>query len=389
MSARAAVRLVVVREFTTRVRERAFRISTVVMLLSIGAVILLPKLLGATSFDVGAVGPQARAVVESARAQADLAQVTVTVHTLPDDAVARAKAGRGDLDAVVTSDGEVVTRQFLPDQLKPFLLGAVQSAALQRQLRSAGVDPRLLAVPPPVVHSLRPDSAAAEQRRGIALLGVILLFGQLLGYGSQVALGVVEEKSSRVIEVLLATVRPLHLLVGKVIGIGLVGLLQLTMVSTVAAGFAARTGTIDLNASTVATIGQLLVWYVLGFTFFAFLYAAVAATVSRTEDVGQVVTPLSTLTMGALFLGIYAGSNPTSTLTQVLSFLPPFSALVMPPRWAGGEVALRQVLLSMAAMVVGTVGVAHLGARIYRGSVLRLGSRVRLRDALVASRRGS
>jgi ABC-2 type transport system permease protein len=386
MSGWAAVRLVIAREFITRVRTRTYRVSTLVMLLSIGAVLVLPKLLGATSFTVGVVGSQAHAVAESARAEAHLAKITITVRTLPDNAIARQQAGRGTVNAALTSDGRIVTRQYLPDQLKPFLLGAVQQAELDSRLRRAGVDPQLLAVPPPPVESLRPDSPAAEQRRNISRLGLILLFGQLIGYGTQVAFGVGEEKSSRVIEVLLATIKPLHLLVGKVLGIGLVGLLQLTTVSVAAAGFATRTGTIDVNRSTVATIGQLLVWYVLAFGFFAFLYAAVASTVSRTEDVGQVTTPLSTLTMGCLLLGLYAASNPTSALTSVLSYLPPFSPLVMPPRWAGGETALWQVLTSMAIMMLAIAGVAWIGARIYRGSILRIGTKVRLRDALTAAR---
>ena len=387
MSGWDAIRLVIAREFSTRVRERAFRTATLVALLSIGVVIALPKLLGATSFDVAVVGPESRAVAEIARAQADLADITVEVHVVSDDATARREARSGDVDAALTTDRTIVTRQSLPGTLKPFLLGAVQQAELTDRLTTAGVDPQLLAVPAPTVESLRPDSDAAEQQRTVALLGVIVLFGQLFGYGTQVAFGVTEEKSSRVIEVLLATIKPLHLLIGKVIGIGLVGLLQLSLVGAAAAGLASRTGTIDLNAGTVGAIGQLLLWYVLGFAFFAFLYAAVAATVSRTEDTAQVVAPLSTLTMGALFLGLFAASNPTSTLTGVLSFVPPFSALVMPPRWAGGEVARWQVLASMAVMVVVTVGVARLGARVYEGSVLRLGSRVRLRDALAASRR--
>jgi ABC-2 type transport system permease protein len=379
------VRLVVAREFFTRVRERAFRTSTLVILLILGAVIVLPNLAGLTRFTVGVVGDDARQVVESAKAQAELAKITVNVRQLPDDATARAQAGRGDIAAAVTSDGTILTRQYVPDQLKPFLLGAVQDAALQKKLRGANVDPNLLAIPPPNVVSIRPDSESAQQRRNLAFIGIMVLFGQLFGFGTQVAMGVVEEKSSRVVEVVLSAIRPVQLLVGKVIGIGLVGLLQLGIVGAVGAVVANRYGMLDLTTGNLATFGQIGVWFLLGFAFLGALFAGVGATVSRQEDLQQAMAPLATINFASVFLGIYASQHPTTVLTTVLSYVPPFSPIVMTPRWAGGGVPTWQVLLSMGIMVVSTVVVARVAARLYQGAVLQLGARLALRDAFSRS----
>jgi ABC-2 type transport system permease protein len=267
----AAIRLVIGREFTSRVRERSFRTSTLFILVIIGAVVALPNLVGLTRFTVGVVGESSQHVVESARAQAKLAKVTIKVKLLPDDATARAEAGRGDVAAALTSDGTILTRQFVPDQLKPFLIGAVQDDALQQRLKQANVDPTVLAIPPPKVVALRPDSGDAQQRRNLAFAGIMILFGQLFGYGMQVASGVVEEKSSRVVEVVLSAIRPRQLLAGKVIGIGLVGLFQLGIIGAIGAVAAARFGQLDLTAATVATFGQIGVWFLLGFAFFGTL----------------------------------------------------------------------------------------------------------------------
>jgi ABC-2 type transport system permease protein len=382
MSSWATVRLVVGREFRTRVADKAFRTGTIIMLVVLGAILALPTLVGLTRFTVAVVGPQSHAVVATAKAQAKLAKITIAIKDVPDDATARAEAGKGDVAAALMSDGTIVTRQYLPDQLEPFLLGAVSDAALQQRLAEAHVPPSLLAPITPKVESLRADSDTAKQRRSVAFAGITVLLSLLISYGTAVAAGVVEEKSSRVVEVILAAIRPRQLLIGKVIGIGLVGLLQLGILAVAVGVGATFSDAIHLDAGTLATFGQIGVWFLLGYAFYAALFAGAAATVSRSEDLQQVLTPLGTLSFASFFLGIYASQHPTATLTTVLSYVPPFSPLVMTPRWAGGEVPAWQVLIAMAIMVVATGLISLLGARLYEGAILRIGAKVRLRDAL-------
>lgn len=383
----STVRLVAERELRTRLRDKAFRTSTLIMIVALGIAVVLPSVAGLTRFTVGVVGPQAREVVVAAQAQAQLAKVTITIEELPDDEAARERAGSGDIAAAVTSDGAVVTRRFLPQQLKPFLLSAIASTELEDRLESAGVDLTLLAPVEPRVESLRGEGASDGRSRDIAFFVILGLLGVLYSYAIQVALGVVEEKSSRVVEVVLSAIRPRQLLVGKILGVGLVGLLQIAIVGTLAGAAAGVTGRIELDSSTVGTFAQVGVWFLLGYALFAAAAAALGATVSRQEDTQQVLTVLTAVLMASYVLGFYAWQHPTTALTSVLSYLPPFSLLVMTPRWAGGEAQLWQVGLSMAVMVAAILLVVRLGARVYEGAVLRLGAPVTLREALSAGRR--
>ncbi len=215
---------------------------------------------------------------------------------------------------------------------------------------------------------------------------MLLLYFQLIGYGVWVALGVVEEKSSRVVELLLATLRPWQLLAGKVLGIGLLGLGQLVLTGLVGIAAAFGTGAVDVPSGIAGVAGQVLIWFLLGFAFYACLYAALASLVSRQEEVQNVTAPLSVLLVGSFFLAIGAQSSPDSGLVRVTSIVPPFSTMVMPIRWASGNVPLWQVGLSMLLMLIAVVLLIRLAGRIYAGAVLRSGPRVRIREALSAGK---
>jgi ABC-2 type transport system permease protein len=201
-----------------------------------------------------------------------------------------------------------------------------------------------------------------------------------------VALGVVEEKSSRVVELLLATLRPWQLLAGKVIGIGLLGLGQLVLTGVVGIAAAVGTGAVDVPSGILGVAGQVLVWFLLGFAFYACLFAALASLVSRQEEVQNVTTPLSVLLLGSFFLAIAALSSPDSALVRVGSIVPPFSTMVMPIRWAAGEAPLWQLGLAVLLMVLAVVALIRFAGRVYAGAVLRSGPRVKLSDALAAGK---
>jgi ABC-2 type transport system permease protein len=241
-------------------------------------------------------------------------------------------------------------------------------------------------VPPLAITGLDPPDPDSDARRSAAFFGVLLLYFQLIGYGVWVALGVVEEKSSRVVELLLATLRPWQLLTGKVIGIGLLGLGQLVLTGLVGIAAALGTGAIDVPTGIAGVAGQVIIWFLLGFAFYACLYAALAALVSRQEEVQNVTAPLTILLVGSFFLAISVLNSPDSGLARVTSIVPPFSTMVMPIRWAAGDVPLWEVGVSMLLMVLVVVALIRVAGRIYAGAVLRSGPRVRIKDALAAAR---
>ena len=394
MSARAPkgmVWLVVRREITTRIRERSFLISTLITLLLIAGVVVVPTLFnrGGDEVTVGLVG--AAGTVEPALQQAaPAAGVTLTVRRYGDEAAARAAIEDGDADAVFLSADRVLVDEELDGEAEQVVRTAYGQAAAAQRLDAAGIDPdaaaRALDLPPLSVTALNPPDPDSDARRGAAYFGVLLLYFQLFGYGFWVALGVVEEKSSRVVELLLSTLRPWQLLAGKVIGIGLLGLGQLVLTVVVGITAAIATGAVDVPSGVLAVAGQVLVWFLLGFAFYACLFAALASLVSRQEEVQNVTTPLSVLLLGSFFLAITALGSPDSTLVRIGSIVPPFSTMVMPMRWAAGEAPLWELGLSIVLMLVTVVALVRLAGWVYAGAVLRSGPRVKLGDALAAGR---
>jgi ABC-2 type transport system permease protein len=388
------IRLVARREVVEQVRGRSFMISTAVTLLILVGIIVVPRLFGVGRpelFAVGVVGAASAHVGQTLVAQADAAGVKVRLQ--PADLAAADTAVRdGKLDLVIVDGRELVAKSEVNEQLSLLVQSASRAVRAQERLGAAGLDQAeiqaTLAPAPLPVRSLEPVDQAERSKRAIATVSIFLLYGQLIGYCFTVAMGVVEEKATRVVEVLLAAVRPVQLLAGKVIGLGLVGLIQLIAIGVVGLAVATAVDAISVPASALGTIGWVLAWFLLGYAFYSSLFAVAGAIVSRQEELQNTATPLNLLMVGSFlvaFLG--AGSDPGSTLATVSSFLPPVAPLVMPVRIAAGEVAAWQVAVSVGIMLVSIVAVVLLASRLYEGAVLRTGARVKLGDAWRSARR--
>jgi ABC-2 type transport system permease protein len=389
----AAVRLVARREFRERARDRSFLVSTGLTILIVAAVVVLPRLLGLgeTTYRVAVLGSGADAVARAAAEQAQLADVSLDVVDGADRSAAERAVAGGDLDAVVDGPDVVVERELDP-ALSAVLENARRSVVGDEQLRSAGLDPAAvrsaLTVEPLRLRTLDPQAAQSSERSGIAFLGSLVLYGQLLGYGFWVALGVVEEKSSRVVELLLSAIPARALLAGKVLGIGALGLLQLLATAVVGVSVAVAVGTIELSSTVLEPVAVVLGWFVLGFLFYSCVMAAAAARVSRQEELQNATTPVSMLALVSFFATFYVANEPASTATQVLSVVPPFSALTMPVRIASGEAAAWEAPVAVALMLGVVAVLVVVAGRVYEGAVLRMGSRVPLREAWRGGQRG-
>jgi ABC-2 type transport system permease protein len=393
MSTLHAIRLVARREFTERLRDRSFLISTAITVLILLAVAVLPRLLGfgeAPTFDVATTGPRADAERAAIEAQAAAFDVDVQLRNVDNAGAARSQVDDGTLDAAVVGD-EVVVKEDLDTELGNVLQSAHSSVVSAEQLADAGIDPgqvrQALEVPPLAVDAIDPPEEGADTRSQLAFVGTLLLYGQLVGYGFWVALGVVEEKSSRVVEVLLSAIPARALLAGKVIGIGLLGLLQLAVIAVVGLAGARLTGTIELDRTSLYPVALVLVWFILGYLFYSCLFAAAAARVSRQEEMQNATTPLTMLVLVSFFAAIYVGQNPDGTASTVLSIVPPFSALTQPALLAGGEIPLWQSLTAVVLMLAASLALVVIAGRLYEGAVLRMGAKVSLRDAWGSRRR--
>ncbi|MEO6821328.1 MAG: ABC transporter permease [Candidatus Nanopelagicales bacterium] len=395
-SSTTAVRLVAGRELRTRMRSKAYRISTLALIVLVVAFALIAKAVGSqdSTAHVGVL-VSAQSVVPALEGATAALGAKVSIEPVSDEAVGRSQVSAGTLDALIIGDKadgslQVVVDSTLSDSLRTVMATAAGQAVLADRISALGGDPA--AVAEQVQHvsvqvsALRSAPSYDPQRLVLGSVAGVLIYLALMFTGQMVAQGVVEEKSSRVVELLLATLRPWELMAGKVLGIGLVGLAQVSVVGVagVLAGQLSGALTISL-AATVGTVLWLVVWFIFGFAVFSLVFAGLASLVSRQEDVASVIAPATMFLVAGYVVGISVlPTDPGNGLVALMSLLPFFSPTLMPMRLAMGGVPLWQTVLSIVLVLATIPALVMLTGRAYRNAVIRTGERVRLRDALRA-----
>lgn len=380
------VGLVAGREVVERTRTKSFRISTAVYVLAAAAAVVIPGVVGddgPATYDLGVVGRTPTGFDSAVAATAEGAGARVRLRPFTGRAEAEAAVREEEVDAVVV-DGErlIVAEEDGGDRLVPLVNQALAGARLQDRLARAGVpeaeSAALLAAPTLPVDELEPSSR--QDNRPVVFAGIILIYISLLTYGSQVATGVVEEKSSRISEVLLGALRPSQLLGGKVIGIGLVGVLQLLAIGAGVLVASVTVESVGLPEGSALTLLSVLLWFVLGYAFYSCAFAAAGASVSSAEEIGGATAPMNVVLIVSYFAATGAIGEPDGTVAKVLSFIPLLTPMTMLPRAALGDVAIWEVPLAVALVAVSSYALVRLGGRVYSGAILRSG-KVKLREA--------
>ena len=382
--------LIARRELITRIRSRFYIVGTVVFMLAVaGYIVLQAFVIGrmTTTVKVG-FDSSAQTLAQPLQAAARAEKVKVEITDVASVAAGEADVRAGKLDALVSGDPaapNVAVKDQIDPTIEATLNALVKQQALNHALATAGVNPATVdaQVAAASIHEvfLDPNAAIKTQRRIVGIFIAVLLYVALVIYGQLVASGVVEEKANRVVEILLATVRPRQLLIGKVLGIGAVGLLQLVLVAVVALIAVSRTQVINVPDVGVVSVAAGLFWFVVGFLFYALIYAAAGSLVSRQEDIGSVTAPLSMLIVGTYLAFFWVVANPDNPIGVGLSMLPPFAPILMPARIATGDAQLWQVIVAAVLTIAAIAGLNTLAARIYSNSVLRIGTRVPLLEA--------
>jgi ABC-2 type transport system permease protein len=384
--------LVARREIRERLRGRIFWGVTVILLGVVTAAVVIPTLRAKTTARqrVGVVAGSAPLEAEL-HGLANSAGLSVAFVNEPVLSQARAALSAGQLDMVVDGTGKILVKQ--PISASDTSAGArfvrAVSVALGAQyaFAQAGLTPQQAATvakaKPIPVESIQPGKKPTTAAEATALLGVILIFVVLTQYLTWTLMGVMEEKASRVVEVLLATVRPIQLLAGKVIGIGAVALAQAVALVAFALVLAEAVGSSLVRGAAPLVVAATLTWLVLGYAFYSWVYAAAGSLAERQDQVQSLALPLSVpLIFGYLVSLIGASSGTPSLLVKVLAYLPPTAPFAMPTLIGFGEATWWQFLLSVAVTLVCTLIVASVAARVYRTAVLQTGRRVRLRELL-------
>ena len=392
MSRRRSIWLVARRELLERGRSRGFIFSMLFTTAIIIGSFALPAVLlgGGGTTRIGLVEPAPAGLDRTIVATGDVLDQEIEIVPFPDaqaGATALVAEEIGALLAVpedLSSPGELVFRETASPQVQGVVNGAVVALRMNAVVTEAGVDGAALqaAQAPPTVRALAPPEPGADAQFLIANIGAVLILIGIFSFGFTVLTGVVEEKQSRVMEVILSTVLPRDLLMGKVLGIGLLGLVQLAVFVVAGLVAASLSGDFEIPATTPGAALQLVLWFILGYTLYSTALGVLGALASRMEEASNASTPVTMVAMVSYFVAIFAVINdPRGLVAVVATFVPMSAPMVVPMRAALGAISPLEVGLAVALTIGAIYGLFVVGGRVYSGAALQTAGRMRLRDA--------
>ena len=406
--------VVIRREFVARVKTKWFVVSTVMGPVLMALMVLLPMFMatsGGGSRSVVVLDGTSTAFgdrltgmlnesgpVAASRIVVDLAGLEARADSLAE------VVGRKEIDGfLIVTDGTVEDGRAeyrgsnASSQVDIAILQRItREAVLTERLDQVGVDPRLVAQAtiPLEMRTVTIRGGEATEQSGeatffLAYFMWFLLYTAILMYGMQVLGAVVEEKTTRIVEVLVSSLRPFELLAGKILGVGTVGLFQLTIWAVTARllltqrqalaelfGLPQSGVGIQLPEIPIATIGVLLTYFVLGFFLYAGMFAAVAATSSSEVEARQAQTPVMMLLVIPAIVSLMAMiTEPDGSLFVALTLIPISSPIAMPGRWVVSDVPPTDLVVSVVLLVLGLVFVTWIAGRVYRVGILMYGKR--------------
>lgn len=397
------------REFLVRVKRRAFIVASLMAPALMLAWIIIPAMLLSSSIverkvtvlDQSGDPELFKSIEDHMNNFADGTRFKLTRVEVPQEA--DADEVRRQYTDQITSDpasAYIVLRPSVMEDQQPEyyaentsdtsianLSHTISSVITQRRIVKAGVDSdraaRFLKRSDLKLVKVTKEGESQDRGQGLALplIMFFVMYMVVAGYGQRVMMGVIEEKQSKVVEVVISSVKPFELMMGKLLGIGLVGLAQLLIWVTFAVGLAllgkglfSRFG-LDLSKVPYGLMAYFFVYFILGYFMFGTIYAIVGAMTSRPEDVALLQRPLRLLNLIPLFSVWIVMRDPNSALSVVLSMIPLFSpplmvlrvAIVSPPIW---QIALSIVLILLTIYVA-----IWVAAKVYRVGILLYGKR--------------
>ena len=291
----------------------------------------------------------------------------------------------GDVQAALIVEGD--TWEVLADGSPSTTILTGLDALSQQQARAEtlstlgispadyeAASPQINVVPVDINDTEGDDTAQQLTRLLTTFFALIIVMFTVITFAAQVGSRVTEEKSSRVVELILASVRPLDFLAGKLLGTVIFGFLATAVLLAVGGIGLKVSGLIDDVEIDWSALPILLIAWLLSMLFFGGLYAAAGAMVQRTEDLQSTQMPILILLMACVYISSFGWSNTDSTFMQVVSWIPPFSIFAAPLTYAAGDFTAIQLAGSFALAAVTTVLVVWGAARIYKRTILNNGS---------------
>ena len=402
------------REFWERVRTKWFLIVTLLGPLGMAGLVVVPACLAKHSASkdirVQVIDRSDRDIGSKIGLAIAALQANMRIETVEADTsmeVLQARIQREEIDGYlvlpsnVVSGGKVVYRGVnATNPVAITVLREIVNVAVQTiRAAEAGMQPQEIAqmmqrVPVDVLQTTGGEQTSGQAVFVVAYATMFLLYMAVILYAVNVLRSVIQEKSSRVIELLISSIKPRALLLGKLLGVGGVGLLQFSIWAFFALMlFRYRAfilgvlgvGSVEdvaFPSLAIGTIVLILVYFVLGFFFYAAIYAAIGSMVSSEQDAQQIQTPIVILLIVPLMCMQLVANDPRGLVAQVLTLFPISSPVLMPMRFLLGGASLVDVLASVAILGVSIGFVLSIAARIYRVGILMYGKRPSFREMI-------
>lgn len=232
------------------------------------------------------------------------------------------------------------------------------------------------------------ENPASGNIFAIMLLSIVLFYA-IYFCAYQVSSSITTEKTSKIIETLVTSTTPRTIVLGKTIGIGIVGLIQVALIILVSV-ISCNTfldgeilsSIIDVSKITPMLAISVIVYFVLGYAIYSLLYALTGSTVSKPEDINSANSPVAILAVIGFYLSYFSMMNPTSEINVFASMFPFSAPFSMPFRIMMGTATIYQVLLSLAIMIVSIIVIAHISIKIYSSAIFNYGTKMNIKDIL-------
>ncbi|MCQ4087435.1 ABC transporter permease [Saccharibacillus sp. JS10] len=389
--------------FKERVRSKSFMMMTLLFVAIIAAIILVPKLFGSSATaqqgTVAVVNTSPLPIDAQSMSAAVSPNYTWKIVPESESSAQNTLLQQGELDAIVriSQPAEAsaapqialsVNRQE-DVSFAPGLSAYIERLNVNERVAELGVTTEqaasILAQPTFELNELNAGGKSTVETFMPVYALLMLMFFMIYLFAGNVATSVAVEKGSRIQEILITKVSPGQLLAGKVMGVGLAGILQFVIIFGVGAllisiggdGETLKMGSLSIDLSILGgqTLAVTAALFVLGYFFYATLFAAAGSLVSRSEELNQAMLPVSLLLMAGFFISMIGLGDPNGTLTVVTSYIPFLTPMVLLTRVGAGDPTLMQILIPIAILMVSTLLVGWLSAKIYRGGVLLYGQK--------------
>lgn len=385
------------REIRERGKSKAYLLTSLITLLLVLGLIIIPTFFdgGTEEHNIGSIGEGNAEIIAAAEQIGNVGDEPGTEPSVAFETVVFQNRDAGDaaleageVDVLLIDGDEVITQEsggFLGSSLVSLLQRGAATVELERLIVESGDTAtkviELMTSDPLEASTVSGDDPTDETAGIIAYAGLLLLYMAILLYGTWILTGVTEEKTNRVVEVLLSSVRPWQLLAGKILGIGTLGLAQFGLTIFAAVAAIQVTGVLDIPELPLGNVVNLVIWFVIGFLLYAVLFGAAGSLASRAEDAQTSAMPMTILAVGGFFVSIVALGEPNGVVAVIGTFVPLTAPFVVPVRAALGAIATWEYVLTVLITLGTIVTMVFIAGRIYAGGLLQFGGKVKVREA--------